>query len=87
MLVFLASKVLTDPIKHMLEVIRKVKRGRLEERMEVETADELGELARAFNVMATELQAAYNDLQQRLGGEVAGPLAQRGRRSGITLSR
>ena len=50
-LVFLASKVLTDPINHMLEVIRKVKRGRLEERMEVDTADELGELAGAFNRM------------------------------------
>lgn len=50
-LVFFASKVLTDPINHMLEVIRKVKRGRLDERMEVETGDELGELAAAFNRM------------------------------------
>ena len=50
-LVFFASKVLTDPIKHMLEVIRKVKRGRLEERMELDTTDELGELAGAFNRM------------------------------------
>jgi two-component system NtrC family sensor kinase len=51
LLVFLASKVLTDPINHMIEVIRRVKRGRLEERMEVETADEIGELAAAFNRM------------------------------------
>ena len=50
-MVFLASKVLTDPIRHMIEVIRKVKRGRLEERMEVATNDELGELAGAFNRM------------------------------------
>ncbi|MCM2359878.1 MAG: cache domain-containing protein [Geobacteraceae bacterium] len=50
-LVFLASKVLTDPINHMLEVIRRVKRGRLDERMEVDSGDELGELASAFNRM------------------------------------
>ncbi|ABQ25623.1 cache domain-containing protein [Geotalea uraniireducens] len=50
-LVFLASKVLTDPINHMIAVIRKVKQGRLSERMEVDTNDELGELALAFNRM------------------------------------
>jgi len=50
-LVFLAAKVLTDPINHMMEVIRKVKRGRFDERMAVETNDELGELAGAFNRM------------------------------------
>jgi two-component system NtrC family sensor kinase len=50
-LVVLASKVLTDPINHMIAVIRKVKQGRLTERMEVETNDELGELALAFNRM------------------------------------
>jgi two-component system NtrC family sensor kinase len=49
--VFLAAKVLTDPINHMTEVIRRVKRGRLDERMEVAAGDELGELAGAFNRM------------------------------------
>ncbi|BDV42044.1 histidine kinase [Geotalea uraniireducens] len=51
LLVFLAAKVLTDPINHMNEVIRKVKKGRLDEQMEVDTGDELGELAAAFNRM------------------------------------
>ncbi len=50
-LVFYASKILTDPINHMMEVIRRVKRGRLDERMEVDSGDELGELAAAFNRM------------------------------------
>lgn len=52
-MVFLASKVLTDPINHMIEVIRQVKKGRLDERMAVDTGDELGELASAFNRMTT----------------------------------
>jgi len=50
-LVFLAARVLTDPIEHMIAVIRKVKGGRLDERMEVRSHDELGELAATFNRM------------------------------------
>jgi two-component system NtrC family sensor kinase len=50
-LVFLAARVFTDPINHMMAVIRLVKQGRLDERMEVDTGDELGELASAFNRM------------------------------------
>ncbi len=50
-LVFVASKRLTDPIHHMIGIIRKVKRGRFDERMEVDSKDELGELAGAFNRM------------------------------------
>ncbi|MSM40623.1 MAG: HAMP domain-containing protein [Geobacter sp.] len=52
-MVVLASKVLTDPINRMIEVIRRVKRGRLDERMPEETSDEFGELAAAFNRMTT----------------------------------
>lgn len=52
-LVVLASKVLTDPINRMIEVIRRVKRGRLDERMPEESSDEFGELAAAFNRMTT----------------------------------
>ena len=51
LLVFVAARVLTNPINHMMTVIRKVKQGRLDERMEVTTNDELGELATAFNRM------------------------------------
>jgi len=53
LLVFVASRVMTDPINHMMKVIRKVKQGRLDERIEVNTNDELGELATAFNRMTT----------------------------------
>ncbi len=55
-LVFLASKVLTEPIQQMIQVIRTVKQGRLEERMTVDTQDELGELASAFNRMTAMIR-------------------------------
>jgi two-component system NtrC family sensor kinase len=50
-LVILASRVLTVPIENMIGVLRRVKRGRLEERMAVAAHDELGELAATFNRM------------------------------------
>lgn len=75
-LVFLASKVLTDPINHMMQVIRKVKRGHLEERMAVGTNDELGELAAAFNRMTAIIK--HNK-------EMEASLAQQGKMASLGI--
>ena len=55
-LLFLASKVMTDPIHKMITVIRRVKQGRLDEQMPVNSHDELGELAISFNRMTRMLK-------------------------------
>lgn len=55
-LVVVAARRLTGPIEQMIAVIRKVKRGRLEEKMVVNSGDELGELAGAFNRMTDILK-------------------------------
>jgi len=55
-LLFLASKVLTDPIHKMITVIRRVKQGHLDEQIPAESHDELGELAIAFNRMIRMLK-------------------------------
>lgn len=73
-MIFLASKVLTDPINHMINVIRNVKRGRLEERMEVQSNDELGELAAAFNRMTAII---------RQNQEMEAALAQQGKMASL----
>ncbi len=64
-LVFAASKALTDPIHAMISVIRRVKAGRLEERMHVESGDELGELASHFNRM-TEMLKEHREMESNL---------------------
>ena len=74
LLVFLAAKVLTGPINHMIEVIRRVKKGRLDEQMDVETGDELGELAGAFNRMTTII---------RRNKEMEATLAQQGKMASL----
>ncbi|HEY3490894.1 MAG TPA: cache domain-containing protein [Candidatus Deferrimicrobiaceae bacterium] len=73
-LVNYASKVFTDPIRHMMDVIRKVKQGRLEERMNVDTNDELGELASAFNRMTAII---------RQNREMEANLAQQGKMASL----
>ncbi len=65
MLVFLATRVMTEPISRMMVVIRKVKQGRLDERIKVETNDELGELAGAFNRM-TQIIKHNKELEANL---------------------
>lgn len=56
LMVFLAAKVLSDPIRHMTTVIRDIKRGQFHRQMEITSRDELGELAMTFNRMTSNLQ-------------------------------
>jgi len=64
-LVFRASTIITSPITHMIDVIRRVKRGNLEEKMVVEGQDELAELAGAFNLM-TDIIRRNKEMEARL---------------------
>ncbi len=50
-LVFKLSSKLTNPIYNMIDVIRKIKRGKMDERIYILTNDEIGELADNFNRM------------------------------------
>ncbi len=55
LMVFLAAKFLSDPIRHMTSVIRNVRRGQFNEQMKISSRDELGELAVTFNRMTRNL--------------------------------
>ncbi len=65
LMVFLAAKVLTDPINHMIGVIRRVNEGRIDQKMRVENQDELGEMATAFNRM-TEMIQRHKEMEATL---------------------
>lgn len=64
-MVFTAAKALTDPIHSMIGVIRRVKAGRLRERMPIDSGDELGELAAHFNRM-TEMIRQHREMESNL---------------------
>jgi two-component system NtrC family sensor kinase len=73
-LVFYASRVLTEPIRRMIAGIREVKRGRLDIKLAVTSKDELGELATDFNLMTDVL---------RKNKELEATLAQQGKMASL----
>ena len=74
LLVFKVSTIFTRPIEHMIEVIRKVKRGKFEVKMAVGGDDELAEMAEAFNRMTAII---------RRNREMEASLAQQGKMASL----
>ncbi|MEA2116022.1 MAG: cache domain-containing protein [Thermodesulfobacteriota bacterium] len=54
--VFWMSKAYTDPLYRMIDAMHKVKQGRLDEKADIVSRDEFGELAATFNDMTAILQ-------------------------------
>jgi len=55
-LVFWISKVFTNPIGQIIDLVRKIKAGKLKERITNFSNDELGELAENFNLMVETME-------------------------------
>jgi len=66
---FLSRRILA-PVDSLRTAVQRLGAGDLEQRVEVEDRSELGELAVAFNTMATELQHA-NYVQRQMIGDIA----------------
>lgn len=58
------------PIQNLADAARKIGQGQFDKRIEIQTRDELGELAHAFNHMAVELQRTTAS-RKELEGEIA----------------
>ena len=56
---------LVEPIQKMTEVADRMAQGDLEQRINLESQDELGSLADSFNMMAHQLQDAFVQLEDR----------------------
>src|SRR5579862_4070395 len=52
------SKLVTRPVAALAEATQEISRGRLDYRVEVNAADEIGDLVRSFNRMAEELESS-----------------------------
>ena len=72
---------LASPLRNLRKVVERFGRGELGARSELSRKDEIGELARAFNLMAgqiTTLLAAERRLLQDVSHELRSPLARLG---------
>ena len=64
------SRRILGPIEALTNVVRRMERGDLTERVTVQTNDEIGELARAFNAMADGL-ARTEQLRRNMVSDIA----------------
>ncbi len=57
------SKLVTRPLAALAEATQEISRGRLDYRIDVSSADEIGDLVRSFNHMAEELEASRRQIE------------------------
>ncbi|MBV9573251.1 MAG: HAMP domain-containing protein [Acidobacteriales bacterium] len=57
------SKLVTRPVAALAEATQEISRGRLDYRVDVMAADEIGDLVRSFNRMAEELEASRRQIE------------------------
>ncbi|HKW18122.1 MAG TPA: ATP-binding protein [Terriglobales bacterium] len=57
------SRLVTRPVVALAEATQEISRGNLDHRVEVPAADELGDLVRSFNQMASELAGSRRKLE------------------------
>ena len=57
------SKLVTRPVVALAEATQEISRGRLDYRVEIRAADEIGDLVRSFNRMAEDLEASRRQIE------------------------
>jgi signal transduction histidine kinase len=66
MLAIIFSRHITTPIHKLIEASQTIGHGNLEEKIEVETNDEIQILANEFELMRTRLQESYQDMEDKI---------------------
>ena len=62
----IVARRIARPIRLLHEGVQQIGSGRLEQRVELKTGDEIEGLAQAFNQMASNLQRSFGQLEQRM---------------------
>ena len=57
------SRLVTRPVVALAEATQEISKGNLNYRVEVQAADELGDLVRSFNAMAGELEISRHEIE------------------------
>lgn len=71
LLAAVVTRQITQPIIQLTKKAVEIANGHLEQTVPVDRRDEIGILARAFNIMSTELQALYAGLEQKVAERTA----------------
>ena len=60
--IFIFSIYLTSPIYRLNKTSKKIASGKFDERVNIKSKDEIGELAKSFNIMADQIENKINEL-------------------------
>jgi PAS domain S-box-containing protein len=60
------ARRISKPIRILHEGVQEIGSGRLDQRLNLRTRDEIQDLAEAFNAMAANLQHSFNQIEQRM---------------------
>jgi two-component system nitrate/nitrite sensor histidine kinase NarX len=59
-------RYITDPIEKLIQAAKRMTAGEFKQRIEVNTGDEIEELADQFNLMSEELDESYSSLEKKV---------------------
>ncbi|TKB93289.1 MAG: PAS domain S-box protein [Nitrospira sp.] len=62
----IVARRIARPIRMLHDGVQQIGSGRLEQRLEIKTGDEIERLAHAFNQMASNLQRSFGQIEQRM---------------------
>jgi len=60
------TRSITQPLSRLMEAVTEIRQGNLDKKILVESNDEIGQLATAFNGMASELKESYTGLEEKV---------------------
>lgn len=67
----ITARWVTKPILQLNIAAKNIAKGKWDKTVKLERSDELGELAKSFNTMATQLQESFTTLEQRVQDRTA----------------
>ena len=68
---YAASQWIMSPIISLSTLVKSIAAGNLRQRADIETTDEIGDLARSFNTMTSQLQDTLGGLERRVSERTA----------------
>jgi serine phosphatase RsbU (regulator of sigma subunit) len=76
-LIYRKTKVITDPVKNLLEKVNRITDGHLDERADIVGNNEIASLSEQFNRMIAQLESYYNELEEKVRERTAEIMAQK----------
>ena len=76
-LLYKKTRVITHPIKKLVDKVNRITNGHFNERAEVLGNNEITTLSQKFNTMIEELQSLYDDLEQKVKDRTAEVVRQK----------